>query len=501
MIFDLLRQAGEALVGLKRRRRRPGALVGGGSGDAYKNTDADGLALALVSDGLVSNAKEEDHEDHEEHEEDLDHLRGRCVEQTGRTWPDGAPFDAGSFFDSLCGTTDMAGAQGVSAVRLHDLRGFVRWPGCLDLNARLPGLAVLEVSHCRIKSLFAEDLVLPPRLRRLALTYDCLEEFEVELPLSLRDLDLSFNKLTRLPACLERIRELVIVADRPDDDDDDGVTSSQDGERRHDAARCRLELRNNNFWFCEYTDVTPGRVNRDTMVELTRAHDWGLLSASKLRRAMDHLLDGTRVQHAVTHHRTTYADPQNVHKSSVQTSVKEALARLMAWTESLPDVRVPPNLRAFDPRFVETLIRRMALSKIAAAQFRVDCADATVHGTLQVTFGNLCELLLRFVSAQPAAKEIFAVMGQEYARNVKVCFTGKVTHLLACLNGFVDGFAVGIDSKDELANKLVAIRNKWSQLAGLDFHEYVAQAIPEAMQALEDACVPIAEQAHWLEGI
>ena len=421
---------------------------------------------------------EDEYEDECEYDEDLDHHISNATEVTFAT-RGRAPFDAGRFFGSL--------SHEQQAVRLHDLPGFVRWPGCLDLSSRMPGLAVLAVSHCRIKSLFSEDLTLPPRLRRLELTYNCLEDFEVYLPRSLRDVDLSYNKLTRLPACLENIRDLVLVR-----------TTNAAGQQQQ---VCRLNVHNNNFWFCEYSDITPGRVNRDTMVELTRAHDWGLLCAGKLQRALGQLADSHHnIRHQVTHHKTTYEDAQNVHQSNVQASVRDAIARLTELTTPVTTAD-DEHETSFDPHFVDTLVKNMRLSRKVAAKFRVDCASATVHSGLYVTFGNLCERLLRFVSKQAAASEIFNIMGKEYARNAKVCFTGKVTHLLACLNGFVDGFAVGINTKDELANQLVAIRNKWARLAGDDFAMYVAEALPEAMQVLEDACVPALEQEAWLDGI
>ncbi len=417
---------------------------------------------------------EDEDDDQSNNNDDLDNV-GDTVDVMFAT-RGAKPFDAGTFFESL------SHRHPPQSVRLHDLPGFVRWSGCLDLSTRMPGLAVLEVSHCRIKSLFSNDLTLPPRLTRLVLTYDCLEEFEVALPRSLRDLDLSFNKLTRLPACLENIRDLVLR--RADD--------QQQPQQQHEH-HCRLNVHNNNFWFNEHYDIPLGRVNRDTMVELTRAHDWGLIGACKLQRAMSALGMTINRPYNIARHKTTYEDPQNVHKITVQASVMDAVVRIM---DDVDDKNT-----SFDANFVETLVKKMRLSRKVAAKFRIDCASAAVHSGLHVTFGNMCERLLSFVSVQPAADEIFNIMGKEYARNAKVCFTGKVTHLLACLNGFVDGFAVGIDKNDDLANQLIAIRNKWAQIAGTDMFKYIAEALPEAMQVLEDACVPESEQTAWLNGI
>ena len=56
------------------------------------------------------------------------------------------------------------------------------------------------------------------------------------------------------------------------------------------------------------------------------------------------------------------------------------------------------------------------------------------------------------------------------------------------------------------SDALVGVRNRWIAAtaavgAGDDLGAYLAGAVPEALQALEDACVPEAEQGAWLDAL
>ena len=270
---------------------------------------------------------------------------------------------------------------------------------------------------------------------------------------------------------------------------------------------CTLNMKNNNFWFCEYSDITPGRCTRESMVELSRAHGWGMLSSVKLNRALSHLRSNQEEEEQrqplniyvkVTKLRTTYDNPQSVHMSSIQSTVRDGIE---AVVQASGDCMKAKEEECFDVDFVKKLAMRMGLRDDALRAFELDCASTVPHSSYRITFGVLCEHLLRFVDAQPNAADILRVMGREYRRSAKVCLTGKFTHVMASLNGFVEGFAIGINRNEELANDMIQVRNKWSKLSQDDFEVYIANAIPEAMQLLEDACIPEKEQGAWIEGI
>jgi uncharacterized damage-inducible protein DinB len=223
------------------------------------------------------------------------------------------------------------------------------------------------------------------------------------------------------------------------------------------------------------------------MVELVRAHALGLLSTSQLLKAHGFLGDSHGV--VVERLHTTHDDAQNAHLGSVQRSVQDAIQHILKTAHT------------FDEAFTSKLVTRMQLQGPVASAFFRDCASVEVHSKHRVSFGNLCEAMLSFVDTLHIADEVFKVMGAEYARTHTLCFTGKLTHLLSALNGLVPGFAVGLDAREELANAMAHVRNRWAAVSGNDMDVYLTHAVPEALQTLEDACVPEAEQSVWMAGI
>lgn len=389
-------------------------------------------------------------------------------------------------------------------LKVHNCSRFGVWDAPALLTNYAPNLACLEIVHGWFDTLTDAELVLPPRLVRLRISYCGVREFEPTLPAdTLRDLDISFNRIEYLPACLEAVRDRIMLPP--------GTAAVN--------ARFALNLRNNDFWWQSGTALHYGKITRDSLHELRRANDYGLIGTQVLAHASNYLREKEgrgAGYHLVTKLRTTYDDAQSVHLSSVQTSVRDAVSRIMH----------APGLPPYDPAFVDRLADRLrcdecrqgwkrnpfsrrtcgARCQVAVHVVRQDCARAHIHhGALDVSYRDICERLLAFLEnapeAAPVAAEVFGAMREEIVRADKVCLTGKITHLIGTLNGLVPGFAVGISAKESLGDTIVAIRNRWAEAAAGDIDAYITGAVPEALQALEDACISLEEQGAWMDAI
>jgi hypothetical protein len=62
------------------------------------------------------------------------------------------------------------------------------------------------------------------------------------------------------------------------------------------------------------------------------------------------------------------------------------------------------------------------------------------------------------------ADEIKRVMDQEMKDSICRCFTGRLSRLVNCLNGFDDRVVVKISDQQELANLIIGIRQKTDSL-------------------------------------
>lgn len=395
--------------------------------------------------------------------------------QKDHVWPEENTFIAREIFEApLQNVTYIH----LSAFRNIDVTG-------LDFGKFTPNLRVLDIVDCTIPSLIATDMILPSRLKSLNLSYNMMHTFEVELPPTIGMLDISFNKLTNIPMCVEPLRRFV-------------MDEVKDAVYHNVRNTCKIHMHHNDFWWDMYSSIAPSRVNRESIIELERAHRWMTLSTVKFRDALNHLKPEERVKYQLIVNivKTTYDNGQNVHISSVQTSMDRAM-QIISERRNLMD---QPKEHLFIDKLVGRLFSNGRFNDLRH-QFRMDCVMPTKHSRYDVTFGDMCEAMYMIVKDMTEAQAIFDIMAEEYDRVHKLCYTGKMTHLVACLNGFVPGIEVGIDKNEELANQMIVIRNKWMRTANGDMDVFIVNAIPEAMQALEDACIALEEQYVWLDAL
>jgi len=366
------------------------------------------------------------------------------------------------------------------ALTVHNVVGLFdavgAWGADFGALARsCPSLAMLEVTCCPgLVALTDAELTLPPSLAVLVVTHCDVSSFEPTLPPTLRRLDLRHNRLEHLPACLEAVA----------------------------GGTLELSLNGNDLWFAAGSDVPLGRVNRDTIGELVRAHRLHVIGTERLNTALRVLGQTTTVR--INGVVAGMHSDQSVHMSCVQSSVSLAVTRVMSTL----------SVRPYDVGAIERLARSLdsaAAANVPAvspgATLRRWCAEGErhpVHGAHRVSMGSLCErlaLLLEAFGPPEVRAEAYSAIAEEVARNPDVCFTGRITHVLCALGGFVPGFEVGVSAKEELQGTIAAVRNRWALAETSDVDAYLSGAIPEAMQLLEDACVPEREQAAWLEAL
>ena len=83
--------------------------------------------------------------------------------------------------------------------------------------------------------------------------------------------------------------------------------------------------------------------------------------------------------------------------------------------------------------------------------------DETIHSTLNITFG---ELLLNVYSLALSNHEIFNIMNIEMNDALCKCFTGRISRLVNCLNGFDDNIKINISDNEQIGNIIILIKNQ-----------------------------------------
>jgi hypothetical protein len=241
-------------------------------------------------------------------------------------------------------------------------------------------------------------------------------------------------------------------------------------------------------------------VSPATVDELIRAHRMNLVSTHRLHQAIAILrLDKShrtaaknlaaaiakQVRDRANEGGCTWDNDENVHAKGVQDSAQRAVDKVMT-------IAAPSICCNGDPDELASEYGRLLGDPGIVA-------DMARHFADDATYRQLAKQVMDIVLAHPHRDTLLQILLVEVRDGMCTCRTGRSTRLVNALNGFVDGVGVGLSKNEEVANAILVIRNRNSIVYGDNMGAYIAETIPAALQALEDACVPEVEQGAWLE--
>ncbi len=146
------------------------------------------------------------------------------------------------------------------------------------------------------------------------------------------------------------------------------------------------------------------------------------------------------------HHQGVYADCQNVHNYTVQQSIKDSIHRLINTPKSLTGDSV------FNQLASDTVLTKK--TKRLIFQFAT-CKDVVCDAT----FEDVLITVWNRIVANKYSAGIKEVLNQEIADSEGKCFTGRVSRLVNCLNGYDELVEVKIADNEQIGNVIAATRN------------------------------------------
>jgi Leucine-rich repeat (LRR) protein len=146
-----------------------------------------------------------------------------------------------------------------------------------------------------------------------------------------------------------------------------------------------------------------------------------------------------------------YNDGQNVHSSSIQSSVKESIERL--------------TIRKDLPKY-----NLEELNNIILENDNINCkellfeyiANNEIHTTMLLTFSEVLWFVLNTIEKDFSKEqqiEIYNVLNIEMKDSECKCFTGRLSRLVNCLNGFSSLVTININSSEQIANIIQLTKN------------------------------------------
>lgn len=321
-------------------------------------------------------------------------------------------------------------------------------------------LEVLTIIHCNIKIC---NTAFPSSLRNLTISYCNMEVFEPRCIniTNLATIDLSFNKLEKIPVIL--------------------------GEYEG-----RLNLKNNNFWYNTYSGLQYSMVV--SAHELAIAYKLNIISSSTVNDAIRILSEentseakklkdfmNTEFNHRKVYLKNTFNNPQNTHLVGVQNSTKKSIEYLM---------KTPPYTSNIDELLNEAT-ERINCDKILT--FKKDIK----HPLYKVSLYDIFSRVYTIARVHKYQDAILPILKDEIEEGYETCLSGLIARIIGSLNGFEDGIKITISSIEELLNSIVALRRNYSIKYG-NSDEYNTEIIPVVWQMLEDFCIKESDHPEWL---
>jgi Leucine-rich repeat (LRR) protein len=144
-----------------------------------------------------------------------------------------------------------------------------------------------------------------------------------------------------------------------------------------------------------------------------------------------------------------YNDNQSVHNHSIQEGVENSINYVMSIKpiyklENINDVIIDNN-------YIDNQTKTILFEYI-------NCKD--IHSTLNITFSELLINILSFIEQHEAKQEIYKILEQEMNDTLCKCFTGRMSRLINCLNGFDDNIVINISNNEQIGNIIILIKEK-----------------------------------------
>jgi hypothetical protein len=121
-----------------------------------------------------------------------------------------------------------------------------------------------------------------------------------------------------------------------------------------------------------------------------------------------------------------------------------------------------------------------------------------VHSELNVTYRDVAERIMGWLSKQPVEvwNEVIKIMEYEIISSKDKCFTGKLSRLISCVDGFHPGVRIAISTADQVSNRVLSIINK-GRNDGTPNEEILALVLRE----LRDLELSNTQISEWMDTV
>ena len=148
-----------------------------------------------------------------------------------------------------------------------------------------------------------------------------------------------------------------------------------------------------------------------------------------------------------------YADIQNVHNHNIQEGIRKGI-------EYISSIKPCPTFEEMK----EDILNNIILEEECKNLLFEYCECKDVHSVINITFEELLLNTYSLILKHKYKNEIFKVMNIEMKDSQCKCFTGRISRLVNCLNGFDSNININISDNEQISNIIILVKEKFEDI-------------------------------------
>jgi hypothetical protein len=155
-----------------------------------------------------------------------------------------------------------------------------------------------------------------------------------------------------------------------------------------------------------------------------------------------------------------YNDRQNVHDHQIQESIRNSIYGVI---KEKPSITIEA--------MIKEIVSNTVLTEVTKRLLLEYCGDESIHGVMGITFKELLLAVWSIIRDHKDGNEIIGIMNTEMADADCKCFTGKMSRLINCLNGYDDRVVITMAENDQIGNIIIIEKEKLGEEYDVEKHK------------------------------
>ena len=155
-----------------------------------------------------------------------------------------------------------------------------------------------------------------------------------------------------------------------------------------------------------------------------------------------------------------YNDDQNIHNHSIQKCIFNSIVNI-----------INQNYIINNENIINNIIEDTILTEDTKKLLIEYCEIKDVHIKTQLTFEDLLVNVWTLINSLDTKDEIKLILNTEIKDSYCKCFTGKISRLINCLNGFTDLVKINIADNQQIGNIILLIKNQIKDNYSIEKHK------------------------------